>query len=296
MGQSLQSSESPLESSASADVRASGGAILNATRIGRRDAPAVLLINAFGIPDAMLRALKSSLSSDRCVVSWESRGVPSERGNFSERHCGLDTQVDDALAVLEWAELDQVDVVGWCSGAQVALRLAAFHGERVRRLVLVNGTYRLPDGVVPQTDYYRDVRAVMTRVASSRSQATWWMKNLAKSGLHAPGDLGATRSSELEQLINHPYRSAEALYRYAHLVARFYDEPDHAWADEVTAPTLVLTGTQDEVAHVDSSREVAQRVCNSTLFELAGGDHYSLYDSATVLEQIARFIAAEGSA
>lgn len=295
IAQTLEGHEHPTQPAESDTIPAAGGAVLNAHRRGGASAEPVLLINAFGIPHAVFDRLESKLALDHFVVSWESRGVPSERGLFSEKYCDMGTQVADALAVLDWGKIDRANIVGWCSGAQVALRLASQHPDRVRKLVLLNGTYRLPDGLIPQTAHYRDMRSVMGRIASSRAQAAWWVRNMPQRPSPRPSNggpsAGGVLSEALVALVTHPFRTAESLYRYANLVTRFYDEPDHAWADDITKPTLIVTGEQDDVAHVDTSREIARRIRVSVLHELPNGNHYSLVDSPEISETVAAFLA-----
>lgn len=75
------------------------------------------------------------------------------------------TEVDDALAVLRAAGLEQVDVVAHSTGGSIALALAARDPQRVRRMVLIEPTLLpLLDG--PVAERVRTDVAEMVRTAA----------------------------------------------------------------------------------------------------------------------------------
>jgi len=52
----------------------------------------------------------------------------------------------------------------------------------------------------------------------------------------------------------------------------------------VHAPTLVLTGLRDDVAHPEASRRAAETLGDATLMELPEADHFAVFTEPVVAE------------
>jgi pimeloyl-ACP methyl ester carboxylesterase len=119
------------------DVTSADGTVL---RAWTNDAPGtpVLLCNGLGTNPYAWPALLRRDCGVR-VVSWNHRGVGgSERPKDPDR-VGIDAFVEDAVAVLDDAGLDQAVVAGWSVGVNTAFELATRHPERVSGLFALAG-------------------------------------------------------------------------------------------------------------------------------------------------------------
>lgn len=102
------------------------------------DGPTVVLCNGLGTNPWMVPALLSPDCGVR-VVSWNHRGTGGSQRPRDRDHVGIDAMVEDALAVMDEAEVDSATLMGWSIGVNTMFELAARHPERVRGLFAVGG-------------------------------------------------------------------------------------------------------------------------------------------------------------
>jgi 3-oxoadipate enol-lactonase len=100
---------------------------------GPADAPPLVLLHALGERAIDWDVVSGPLSARRRVYAVDLRGHGDSEwtGDYS-----LELMRDDVLALLDGADLDDVDLVGHSLGGVVAYLVAATRPERVRRLVL----------------------------------------------------------------------------------------------------------------------------------------------------------------
>jgi pimeloyl-ACP methyl ester carboxylesterase len=263
------------------DVRQTSAA-LRVFTLGPAGGSPVVLVNAYGLPFELMRPLAETLAGEGYrVATWESRGVPNLEPDFKPEECGVGSHVQDLHEVMSLSSWQRADVVGWCSGAQVALRFASTAPAAVRKLVLVNGFYSLwTAGLMSdfQEKLYRFVPSCVRSPASAGLVCR--MFSLSQT-------LGASRGAGAGVLPSIPqevapfttalFASGERLFRYAHLLERFRDEPAHAWTEGVSGEVLVLVGDADRMSLPASSEEIARRLRGATVKRIAAGDHYMHY-------------------
>jgi pimeloyl-ACP methyl ester carboxylesterase len=112
------------------------------------------------IPEMM--TMIAPLSKRRQVVALELQG--HGRTADTDRPLAFATLGDDVAALIDALGLGKADVVGYSLGADVALRVAIQHPEKVRRLVVISTAYAR-DG------WYPEVQAGMASVNSSLAEA-----------------------------------------------------------------------------------------------------------------------------
>ena len=102
------------------------------------EGPTVLLCNGLGTNPYSWASLLDPGCGVR-VVSWNHRGTGgSERPADLER-VGIEEFVEDAVAVLDEANVDRCVVVGWSMGVNTAFELAVRHPHRVSGVLAVGG-------------------------------------------------------------------------------------------------------------------------------------------------------------
>jgi GNAT superfamily N-acetyltransferase len=92
----------------------------------------------------------------------------------------------------------------------------------------------------------------------------------------------------------YPYTSAELFYRYCRLNGTLARTDVEQYLTSVKQPTLVVTSEDDETAHPQGSRQLAEGLPNAYLRVEAHGDHASLFhaDSTTLMQAAVDFIEA----
>jgi len=271
-------------------LRSSDGAPIRAYAGGLEGAPVVVLINALGMPVDFWLPLSRALAPRFRILTWESRGVADDDADFDAERCDVACHVEDLLALLKAGRVEAAHVIAWCNGAQVALRFASAHASRAGRLVLLNGTFNLPEDV-PRTGFEKNMRLLMPKIAGNAAYAQLYQQ-MANAGAAGP-QTGTALCSDpaLLQLASAPYQTPARLRRYASLITRTLAEPSHALAERISASVLVVSGAHDQVSHPAASAEIAGRIKGARLVSLDEGDHYSLYHDERLHEVVLDFLS-----
>lgn len=250
---------------------------------------AVVVVPACGMPAALAESWMRFLARDRRVLAWESRGVfgaADHRGDYS-----VDTaaQAADLFTVMDHYGVPSAHVVGLCGGAVIALAAAASRPERIISLSLWHGAYEFASGS-PRTRFQNDLIELMTIAAHSRTaaqsvQAAFWKVALTST------------PAEVAHLVLYPYTSAELFYRYCRLNGTLARTDVEQYLASVKQPTLVVTSEDDETAHPQGSRQLAEGLPNAYLRVEEHGDHASLFyaDNTALMQAAVDFIARPGT-
>ncbi len=102
------------------------------------EGPVVLLCNGLGTNPYTWPALLDPDCGVR-VISWNHRGVGGSARPSDPHRVGQEIFVEDAVAVLDDADVDACTVAGWSIGVNTMFELAVTHPERVSGLFAVAG-------------------------------------------------------------------------------------------------------------------------------------------------------------
>jgi pimeloyl-ACP methyl ester carboxylesterase len=102
------------------------------------DGPTVLLCNGLGTNPFSWPALLDPDCGVR-VISWHHRGTGGSARPANRSHVGIESFVEDALAVMDDAGIVSCPVMGWSMGVNAAFELAYLHPHRVSGLFAVAG-------------------------------------------------------------------------------------------------------------------------------------------------------------
>jgi pimeloyl-ACP methyl ester carboxylesterase len=111
---------------------------------GEGGVPLVVLHGAFSSIHNSFGTIIPDLSTTRQVIGFDYQG--HGRTADIDRPMRLDAIAEDVVAALDLLDIAQIDLMGYSTGAAIALRIALQHPERVRKLIVMSATYRL-DGV-----------------------------------------------------------------------------------------------------------------------------------------------------
>jgi pimeloyl-ACP methyl ester carboxylesterase len=95
----------------------------------------------------------------------------------------------------------------------------------------------------------------------------------------------------------YPYTSAELFYQYCRLNGTLARTDVEQYLASVKQPTLVVTSEDDETAHPQGSRQLAEGLPNAYLRVEEHGDHASLFyaDNTALMRAAVDFIARPGT-
>lgn len=269
------------------------------THGNHRPSDAVVIVNAFGMPVDFLVPLSRKVAETHNVITWESRGVPSRSGDNGDISCSLSEHALDMREIMDQAGVFRCHVIGWCTGATVALRFASEFPDRVASVTLLNGGYNLCGA--EQTQFEENMRTMMPLIADDRSQADYFFKTLFESSAVVDDGDGYEASSTLDKILSStnprhvhltsfPFRNSDLLYNYARLISAFIDETIEGDIARVGCPCLVVTGLRDVTASPESSIFISDYLPNAELYVDAEGDHFMLHDNALLHDRVRHFI------
>lgn len=240
---------------------------------------AVVLVSACGMPAALAESWMRHLARDRRVLVWESRGLFGAAGRSGD--CAVDTaaQAADLFTVMDHYRVPSAHVVGLCGGAVIALAAAASEPDRISSLSLWHGAYEFASGSL-RTKFQNDLIELMAIAAHSRAAARSVQTAFCQVAL-------TNTPAELAHLVLYPYASPELFYQYCRLNGALARTDVEQYLSRVKQPTLVVTSQDDETAHPQGSRQVADGLQNGRLRVEPHGDHASLFHADSALMQVA---------
>ncbi|WP_269854673.1 alpha/beta fold hydrolase [Streptomyces sp. RPT161] len=172
-----------------------------------------------------------------------------------------DALVDDGLALIDWLGLEDYDLGGYSLGGRIVLRMLV-RGARPARAIVAGQGLDAINTVTSRTGRYR-------RVLSA----------LADQETIAPG----SPEEELAHWINQLGGDPRAL---RHVLDTLVATPNTA-LDQVTAPTLVAVGNQDN-SH-STAQELAAALPDAR-FARVPGDHFTAFTSPELAAAVLAFL------
>jgi len=255
------------------EVVADDGVTIHYEAFGRRDAPPLLMIHGLGT-DARGWALQRLAFGRRyrCVAP-DNRGV-GRTGPVAGPY-SLERMALDALAVLDAEGIDRAHVMGASMGGVIAQIVAVLHPHRTRGLVL----------------------------ACTACRHHEWRRELLQewSDAVASGGIGALGDEALAWLVGPRLRRRFGIWlnlgarivlqqkpeAFVGQVAAILDAPDELRLELVnmTAPTLVITGSQDSLTPVGDAEELEELIPHARLEVLCGAAHGLMVEAPNAFNQ-----------
>ncbi|WP_042163776.1 alpha/beta fold hydrolase [Streptomyces sp. NBRC 110035] len=255
-------------------------------RVGGRG-PMLVLLTALGHTDEVWHPLAERLLPGRRLVMWDAgETAPSGQPWL------LDGHLTDIDAVLDAEGAASCDVVGWCSGAQIALEYAHSRPSSVRALVLLHGSYPRAAGDACSA-YERDLGAVCASVAARPGRAQRALRMLTGGAVPEPlpADEGraavevlARAPAGVESVLRRPFRDPDALVRYSRQLTELWQRPLPGPASGLP-PLLSLAADLDRVAAPEPPAALMPLLAGRH-GELVGATHYTMIDRPEVVAAV----------
>ncbi|MFL5961967.1 MAG: alpha/beta fold hydrolase [Gaiellaceae bacterium] len=237
----------------------------------RGDGEPLLLIQGLGYGRWSWDRVVPALAERYRVVSFDNRGIGD-----SDKPQGLYTarlMAEDALQVLDEAGIDRAHVLGASLGGMIAQEVAAKTPGRVDKLVLCCTT---PGGAatVPMPDVTVRLFAEAPGLAPDVALRRFVVNALGAD----PSDELVDELYEL-RLANPPDPAGWQAQAAAGLT---FEGVDGA----IDAPTLVLTGTEDNVVDPRNADVVAARIPGARVERLSGAGHLFFWEQPDAFVRI----------
>jgi pimeloyl-ACP methyl ester carboxylesterase len=226
---------------------------------GKADAPAILLLHGVGANAMHWRFQLAGLSDAFHVVAWNAPGYILSDA-FKTEWPTCQDYADAVVDFLAAVKLDKVNVVGNSFGSRVAQCFAIHYPDRVVR-VAMTGTGIGPKGMSEEDK----AKIIAGREAS-----------IAKGGMtyaaRVPALLGKGASEQTRTLVRETLRATNPRGYMHGVKLGLVDGYDPATvAAKVTAPVLMISGTEDRVNPMDRNAAILAQAMPQAKHEIMDG-------------------------
>ena len=258
--------------------------------------PAIMLLHGFGASVYSWREVMNPLAEDGRVVAFDrpafgltERPLPDEPSWPGYNPYTGEAQVRMTVGLMDQLDIAQAVLVGNSAGGTVAAQTALAYPDRVRALILVDAAIYTgggsPSWVRPllNTPQMRRLGPLIARGIRS------WGRDFGRSAWHDPGRIPSDYWEHYERPLQ-----AEHWDRALWLLTR--SSRPSGVADrlsELTMPTLVITGDDDQIVPTAQSVRLAEELPNAELVVIAECGHVPQEECpGPWLEAVAAFLAA----
>lgn len=184
-----------------------------------------------------------ALSRKYKVIAPDIRGHGRSTG--AESNFSYDLLMSDKLALMDFLDIKQAHFVGWSDGGIISLNMAINHPERVKSLALI-GTNYSTSGIYAELKEY----------VSSLSANEWDPRVIAAYQANSP-------NPELWDVF------------FGNITSMWLSEPEFSKAElnNISAPTLVLAGAEENFIKESHTKSMAEHIKNSKLILIPEGTH-----------------------
>lgn len=265
------------------------------------DGPTVVLCNGLGTPPQAWPSLMQPDAGIR-VVGWYHRGVGGSERPASGR-VDMDATIEDVLAVMDDAGIEQAVVAGWSFGVNVAFELAYRHPDRVLGILAVAGVpgstfstmlapLRVPPRVAEKlmVSFAKIVRIAGHGAAPITSRLPWTRTttDLVRHSRFVGSDAANT---DLQPVLQEFFTTHPAWY--AHL-ALGVSEHARVSLSGIRVPTTFLAGSFDILAGAHAMRSAAERIPRARYRELRATHFIPLEHPGVVLDELHALLERAG--
>jgi len=228
----------------------------------------------FGVNLEMARPFVDFFCPKYNVVTWEARSIlDSHDGPVSSEDFAFDNHVRDLRLVLNVCDAKKFTIVGYCSGAGVALAAAEQFPEIVSNLILAHGEYVLLGDKGCTSQFATEIDTLLSLAAKNEDHLSLVFNKIKDNRF---GD-----SSNRPDGIDLPFTRIEFLRRYSANYLQYKKIDFKNIAKNVSNKTFVMTGEKDLQSNVKSSEAIHSLLKNAEIYIDVESDHYELLREAS---------------
>ena len=226
-----------------------------------------------GPPLVMIRGVGSNvdhwyeqvpvLSRKYQLLVFDNRGIARSSdpgGSFSTKDMAADT-----VALMEAVGIKKAHVLGYSMGGMIAQELALAYPDKINGLILVATDCGISLRIEARPEYDR-LFTEMIRLGTNEAKTAATACLFAKQTFESRPDI-IQRYAEVSLRFPAPQ---ETLKRQWEAISR-HDACGRL--QNITAPTLVITGSEDVLIPPENSRVMAERIPDAQLCSIDGGGH-----------------------
>jgi pimeloyl-ACP methyl ester carboxylesterase len=250
--------------------------------------PALLFVIPFGLKLDLAEPFFDRFKDFFRVICWEARLIlaPAEH-LVSQQELTVEHHVADLFAILDTCGVERAHIVGYCSGAGIALAAVNAKPERFGALVLVSGEYTLLGQTACVTQFGRDIDSLLPMASKDRKTAQFILERM-------PDQHRLSSERQIPEGIKLPFSQVHFFQRYALNYLSYRSVNYQQLASTVTNRTLLIACQRDLQTNINSTMQIKKHMSNSSIFIEPEGDHYELLRVATRVMAVTRdFLTGE---
>ncbi len=250
-------------------------------------APWVAFVIPFGLKLHHAKSFFDFFAPYFNIFTWEAR-IILEPADYQLVNGGLsvDNHAQDLLTIMDDLELDEIILVGYCSGAGISLAAVNKQPDRFSNLVLVNGEYTLMDKPGCVTQFGSDIDNILSIASQDQDRAKLILDKIK-------GNINFN-AKNIPDGIELPFSEVHYLHRYGVNYLSYRSCDFENLAGSVKHRTYMLAGENDAQSNVNSAKTIEQLIDNAELFIDPKGDHYEvLRPESKTLVQIWNYLSME---
>ena len=219
---------------------------------GAAEAPALLLLHSLGVDLGMWEPQMPDFLRHHRIIRYDVRG--HGRSGLGAAECSIEILAQDAMAVLDAAQIVKAHWCGLSLGGMTAMWAAAHRPERVARLALCNTSAHLPPAALWHS------RMELVRREGMRAVAPAVIERWFTAGF---------RSSQTEKVARiEGMLEATRPEGYAAACGAIAEMNQLSDIRRIAAPTLVICGAEDPATPLAHSVALCDAIADSRLVVL----------------------------
>jgi pimeloyl-ACP methyl ester carboxylesterase len=248
---------------------------------GRRDGSPVLLIQGLGLDHRAWGLQHGAFGRHHRCIALDNRGTG--RSDAPPGPYDLRRMAEDAIEVLDAERIERAHIVGASMGGVIAQIIAVMYPERVRSLTLACSACR-------HHEWRQELLAEWANVVKAQGMSGLLddaMRWLVGPRLHRRfGIFVNVLARVLVQTKPHAFVAQVDAILDASDQLRFA-------LTHITAPTLVITGSQDTLTPLGDAEELAELIRTSRLYVLRGAAHGLMAEAPNTFNDVVLKFLAE---
>jgi 3-oxoadipate enol-lactonase len=233
---------------------------------------AAIFISGLGGSANLWKRQVPALSSCHTVITFDNRG--SARSDVPEGPYTVQTMAADTVQLLDALEIPAAHVVGSSMGAMIAQEVAIQYPDKALTLTLLGAQCGGPHAFVPPPAESASFEELATREMDPAERASAWLPHMFSEGFLAAN--AELVKEYVDLCAQQPTSTAGLLAQWAALMS--YDSWDRL--PLVTAPALILHGSEDRLVPIENADVLCVRIPNSRVVVIEGAGHGIEYESA----------------
>jgi len=235
----------------------------------------LLLIHGLGYPCEMWFAQLLIFSQEFTTMIFDNRGTG--RSEKPDEEYSIRQMAENAIGLLDHLAISSAHIVGVSMGGLIAQEMAIEFPKRIAKLVLLSTHYG--------TGYWEATNLLWEETLSV---STGKMEEIIREKLRF--SLTPEFYREQWEIINRivKIRCVNPQPAYAFMrqfeAAKKFDAKERV--RKISAPTLVLSGTEDRIVPIELARRLAEQIPNSRFYEIKRASHLAFIERADEVNRL----------